>query len=205
MTITKRTIYSTEDFDLTFEPIESSIKIKKTRNGFEIRYLTPDYDPINPFENDEGLGDFFHWKDFGKEQLLRYCELLGFDPDTREKIKEDDPLAVRIDKYEHSGIAYFIEGEGRNCRWDTSHCWAVWYPNKTLLEDINTCRTKQAKRKRAVELARQACEVFNQWVNGNVYTIVKETYNKDKEQINYDCIGGYFGYEDSLKALETEI
>ena len=47
--------------------------------------------------------------------------------------------------------------------------------------------------------------LFNQWVNGDIYCIVKETYNKDKEQIDYDIIGGYFGYSEALKSLETEI
>jgi hypothetical protein len=205
MTITKRVIYSKGDFDLTFEPIEDSIKIKKTKKGYEIKYLTPDYDPQNPFENDEGLGNFFHWKDYGQDQLFRYCELLGYEVATRNKIREDTPLAVRIDKYEHSGIWYSVKGEGMQCRWDTSKSWAVWYPNACLMEDINRFKTKKAKRKRAIELARGACKVFNQWANGEVYIIVKENYNRKKEQIDYDCVGGFFGYEDSLKALDTEI
>ena len=173
--------------------------------GFEAKYLIYDTSPINPFENSDGNGDFFHWKDYGKEQLEKYCELLGYDIDTREKIREDNLLAVRIDKYEHSGINYSVSGEGRQCRWDTSSTWAVWYPDECALEDIKRLKTKKTQRARAVELARQACELFNQWCNGEVYCIVKEVYNKDKEKIDYDICCGYFGYDEAKKALETEI
>jgi hypothetical protein len=203
--ITKKVTYlNDEGFNFTFEPIEDILKIIKIKVGFEVRYLTYDNDPENPFENDEGLGNFFHWEEMGREELLKYCEALGYDPETREKIGKENPDAVRIDKYEHSSIWYSVEGEGRQCRWDTSHSWAVWLPNDCLLEELKKFKGK-ARRKKCIEFARQACEVFNQWANGDCYCIVKETYNKDKEQVDYDVVGGYFGYDYAKKALETEI
>jgi hypothetical protein len=204
-TITKKVTYiNNEGFEFTFEPIENSLKIVKIKTGFEARYLTPDNDPINPFENSEGNGNFYHWKDYGKEQLEKYCELLGYDIDTREKIKEDNPLAVRIDKYEHSGISYSVAGEGTQCRWDTSHSWAVWLPDNVLLDELKKLKGK-TRREKCIEYARQGCELFNQGANGEVYCIVKETYDHNKEQIDYDVVGGYFGYDEALKSLETDI
>ena len=175
--------------------------------GFEVRYLAYDLSPENPFDSkyQEGNGIFYHWKDMGREELLKYCELLGYDPETKEKISKENPDTVRIDKYEHSGISYSVEGEGRNCRWDTSHSWAVWYPDNVLLEDLKRFKTKQARRKRCIELARQACELFNQWANGEVYGIVKETFDKNKEPINDDACYGFFGYHYAIQALKTEI
>ena len=207
MNIRKKITYvSDEGFEFQFEPIEDSLKIRKTKTGFEARYLIQDdTGDFNPFEDSEGNGEFFHWKDYGKEQYNRYCELLGFDPDTRETLRPDDPLAVRIDKYEHSGIAYSVSGEGMRCRWDTSSAWAVWYPDKVALDDIKRFRTKKTQRKRAIELARQACKLFNQWANGDIYSLVKETYNKKKEYKEHDNCGGYYGYDEAKKALETEI
>jgi hypothetical protein len=49
------------------------------------------------------------------------------------------------------------------------------------------------------------CELFNQWNNGDCYLIVKETYNKDKEQITQDNVGSYFGYDEALKGLKNDI
>jgi hypothetical protein len=205
MKVKKKTIYYTDDFEFTFEPIEDSLNIKETKEGYEVKYLTYDEYTENPFENWDGIGKFYHWKEQGKEEYLKYCELLGYNPDTREKEKEDNPLAIRIDKYEHGNIYYSIKGEGYQCRWDTSHTWAVWYPDKCALEEIKRFKTKKEQRKRAIELARNACQLFNNWANGNIYCIVKETYNKNKEKIDYDIVGGYFGGNDALKALETEI
>ena len=203
-TIVKKTYVNDEGFNFTFEPIEDTLKIIKTKTGFEAKYLTPDNDPIDPFENSEGNGNFYHWKEMGREELEKYCELLGYDIDTREKIREDDKDAVRIDKYEHSGISYSVAGEGSQCRWDTSSAWAVWYPDNVLLDELKKLKG-QARREKCIEYARQCCELFNQWNNGEVYCIVKETYDHNKEQIDYDVVGGYFGYDEAKKALETEI
>ena len=43
------------------------------------------------------------------------------------------------------------------------------------------------------------------YLSGDVYCIVKETYDIDKEQIDYDTLTGYFGYEEAEKALETDM
>lgn len=203
-TITKTTYISDEGFSFTFEPIEETLKITKTKTGFVAKYLTQDNNPENPFDNSEGNGIFYHWKDMGKEELEKYCELLGYDPDTREIIGKEDKDAVRIDKYEHSGITYSVEGEGRNCRWDTSHSWAVWYPDKVLLDELKGLKGT-ARRNKCVEYARQMCELFNQWNSGDCYLLVKEIFNKDKEQIDQENVGGYFGYNEALKGLKNDI
>lgn len=198
------TTYFVDGFELHFEPIEDTLAIKKTEKGYEVKYLAYDDYFEDPFEYD-GSGRFYHWKDYGREQLQKYCELLGYDMDTRKKIKPKNPLAVEIDKYEHGQIYYSISGEGYQCRWDTSRSWAVWYPDDSLLQELNKIKNKTKRRKKAIEYARRACELFNQWANGDVYILVKEIYNEKKEKIDYDCCGGYFGYKEALKSLETEI
>jgi uncharacterized protein YbaR (Trm112 family) len=172
--------------------------------GFEIRYLTYDNNPENPFEFSEGNGIFYHWKERGREELEKYCELLGYDPETREQTGKENPDAVRIDKYEHSGITYSVAGEGRNCRWDTSSTWAVWYPDNCLLDELKGLKGK-TRRNKCIEYARQACELFNQWCNGEVYCIVKETFNQNKEQIDHDIVGGFFGRDYAEQALKKDI
>ena len=169
-----------------------SIKYK----GYKIN-IYQDINADNPFNFDEGFGNFYHWKDYGKEDYLKYCEALGYNPDTREKIAEDNPLAVRIDKYEHRQVYYSVEGEGYQCKWDTSGCWAVWLPNECLMEDIKRLKTKKAQRKRCIELAREACVVFNQWANGEVYGYMIE----DKEGIESGGCWEFYGYEHDKSGL----
>jgi hypothetical protein len=204
--------YVNEDgFVFTFEPIEDTIKIVNHRNkdgkaGFMAKYLIQDMDVQDPCEMDEGMGNFYHWKDMGREELVKYCEALAYDIDTHEPNGEkENPDAVKIDKYEHSQIYYSVAGEGTQCRWDTSHAWAVWLPNACLLDDLKRFKTASSRRKRCIELARQACTTINQWQNGDVYCLVKETYSKDKAYIDHDTVGGYYGYNEAVKALETEI
>lgn len=47
-----------------------------------------------------------------------------------------NPHAVKLDIYEHSGVAYSLSGEGYFCRWDTSRCAALWIPDAGALENI---------------------------------------------------------------------
>ena len=204
--------YVNEDgFVFTFEPIEDTLKIVRTfknkdgKAGYVAKYLIQDTDIGDPCENDEGMGNFYHWKDMGKEQLEKYCEALGYDIDTHEPNgKPENPDAVRIDKYEHSQIFYSVHGEGTQCRWDTSSTWAVWLPSACLLDELKRYKG-EARRKKCIEYARQACTTINQWQNGDVYCLVKETYNAKKEYIDHDTVGGYFGISEAVKALETEI
>lgn len=49
-----------------------------------------------------------------------------------------EPLAVSLDIYEHSGIAYSVSGTGMNCRWDTSRAAAVWVPDKDAIDNIRS-------------------------------------------------------------------
>jgi hypothetical protein len=153
-----------------------------------------------PFDNMDGMGDFSCWNN-RREEESRYCELLGFDIDTHERIGKPHNLAVEIDKYEHSGISYSVRGEGMNCRWDTSKGWAVWFPDKCALDDIMTRKTKKAQRNRAVVMARQACELFNQWTNGDVWF-----YNIEDEQGNdVDSCGGFYGIESVREEVNSQL
>ena len=206
MQVIKKTIYQVEDFDLRFKPADDdNIIIEKTEKGFEVKYLTYDEMSDNPFDNQDGMGNFYHHSEHGKDEELKYCEYLGFNIDTHCKIGKENPLAVKIDKYEHGGISYSIAGQGMQCQFDTSHSWAVWFPDKCALDEIMTYKTKASQRKRALEIAKEACELLNNWVNGETYCIVKETFDHNKESIDYDTVGGYYGRESAERALKTDI
>lgn len=49
-----------------------------------------------------------------------------------------NPLAILLDIYEHSGIAYSVTGTGMNCRWDTSKASAVWVPDNDAIDNIRS-------------------------------------------------------------------
>lgn len=192
------------DLELPAGAIEDTIKIVKTATGYVAGCLAPDEMADNPMETDEGLGRFVHWKDHGQDELLEYCEARGFDPETREATGEGNPDAVEIDKYEHSGVAYSVRGEGMNCQWDTSTAWAMWLPNKCLLEELKEL-TGKARRNKCVEFARQACETINQWFIGDVYGVIVITFDKAGKEIDQDSCWNYFGHKYAEEELQSQI
>jgi len=205
MTIVKRSRYEDTEtgFVYRFRPIDGTVTVEKTKTGYEARYLIVDDEPENPFEDWDGNGAFSCWAN-GGDELDTFCKLLGYNRDTREQTGEEHSDAVRIDKYEHGGIVYSVNNEGRNCRWDTSKNWAVWFPDDCLLGELKTL-TEKKRREKVIEHARRACKLFNQWANGDVYCLVKETYNADKNPVDYDVVGGYYGIDYAMEALKTEI
>lgn len=99
-----------------------------------------------------------------------------------------------LDAYIHSGITLSLSGEGIQCRWDTSRLGLVF-----------VAKSEVKTRAKAEVLARSLIKEWNMYLSGDVYCLVKETYDKDKEYIDHDTLGGYYGYDDAVKALETEI
>lgn len=84
------------------------------------------------------------------EVYLKRCAQVDYDhgqskvvfPKALEEIRAAlyrearNPLAVPLDVYEHSGVAYSVSGEGMQDRWDTSRGGAVWVPDDCAKENL---------------------------------------------------------------------
>lgn len=165
---------------------------------------------------------------------------------------------VVLDCYQHSGIAYSVQGKGMQCRFDTAKGAAVWVPNDICLEEIHRraavyrkgrivklkqhwfveeygslieklpqfktwgeafnylesvgvidCHLKSQEHAEAMaaqELALQAVEVYNAYLNGDVYGVVVAQYDSEtKELIEHDDCYGFFGYEYAKEELNERI
>ena len=158
--------------------------------------------PENPFDYQDATGKFVHWKEHGQDEYRLYCELLNFDPDTHEPLSDGkpDPDAIEIDKFEHGAACcyYSLRGEGTQCRWDTSRGWAIWMPDKCLLDELKGLKGKK-RRDKCVVYARQACELHNQWANGEVYGII----SKDAADNEIGSCWGYFGDDGQKDGIEN--
>jgi len=150
--------------------------------GYEIRIV---YDECseNPFIDWDGEGYIvFHSRaDYSCNTHISYGEA------------KENKLAVPLSAYIHSGIALSILGEGYRCRWDTSDYIAYWLPDKC-------CKVKT--KKQALEHARQACSLFNQWANGEVYGYVVE--DARGEHID-SCYGFYGDLQEIIKEAKSII
>src|SRR5512145_442194 len=195
MTIKKKTTYVDSDgFEYTFEPIEESLKIKKIKGGYEARYLVQDNDAQSPKDwDDDGVFLVNYHKDFWVES----------DKVTKDEIVDlyrGEPVegywAFPLSCLVHSGV-WLSLNHGFACDaqgWDTSHVGAVLVSK----DEFDT-------EEKAREAAKSIVEVWNQYLQGDVYGIVKEVYDKKKKQITQDSVWGFYGQENALESLETEI
>jgi hypothetical protein len=258
-TITKKVSYiSEEGFEFIHEPIKDSLKISKTKNGYEARYLTQDDNPISPeeegddnvflvgyhrsftvdrgtralvtifkeeeFKTNNGYdgrayADGYGWKSYaeakaqglinkqvrrgqytaGISQELAVCIYNGGkyeDGSTNDEAKDyiRKYHIFGLEAYIHSGVILSLAGQGRQCRWDTSQLGVVFVSKEEFKS-----RTK------AKAVAEGLIRKWNAYLNGDIYGIVKETYNKNKEQIDNDSCWGFSGYDYAIKSLETDI
>jgi hypothetical protein len=206
MQVTKKTIYEVEDFDLTFEPINDTISIEKIKTGFELRYLTPDNDPTNPRE-DENLGNMvcFHNRyslgdksELNSDMFNSWQELYSY------LIKEKNAITILpLYLYDHSGISIKV-GSFRgllpqgHAEFDSGQVGFIY----TTKEDLKRIGVTKAKADKSL---REEVEHYNRYLRGDIYFIVRETFDHNKEQVDYDICGGYYGMDYAEKALKTDI
>jgi hypothetical protein len=216
---TVTTQYTDEQgFEFTFEPIESSLKIVKTKTGFEARYLTLDNDPIDPREDENystmicfhsrySLGDKHNYSSY-EDFVLSLAEELNIisskDNDgnyTIQELFEEIEMGLvcilPLYLYDHSGISMKTFRFGQHKDWDCGQVGFIYLTKENL-------KKWGIKKSQAEKYLMQEVEIYSQYLEGDCYCIVKEIYNKDKEQIEQET-GGYFGYLEAKKALETEI
>jgi hypothetical protein len=190
--------YSDNGFEFTFEPIEETLAVKKTPDGFEARYLVQDLDDdCNFLFDDDGLFLIHYHRDFRVEHKKVIIE-----DDLRawyqgEKIEQAKAYWIfSVKALIHSGVWLELGGGPMSydpyMGFDTSHVGAV-------LASKEEFRTK-AKAKKAAE---GLLETWNQINSGEVYILVKETYDQDKKPVDYDTMGGVIGNKYALEELKT--
>lgn len=205
MPITKRTIttYTNEEgFDFTFEPIDGTLKITETKDGYTAKYLTTENDPIDPRE-DDNIGNMicFHRNyclgdkqdEISKDSFNSWEELETY------LIKEKNAVVVLpLYLYDHSGISIRTCVHGQHSSWDCGQVGFIYATKKQLItEGI----TKNQLQKHLIG----EVETYNSYISGDVYCTVRETYTKEKEKIDFDSVGNYIGYKYAVDALETDI
>lgn len=125
--------------------------------------------------------------------------------------KIGNPLAVKLDIYEHGGMHYSVSGEGMQCRWDTSRCAAVWVPCDVAAENIRTMpdgnpEAPENLRAAAVKYCRGVLETYNQYLSGEVYGVVVYVIDRSTgERIEDEDVEhwGHFGSDCAEEELES--
>jgi hypothetical protein len=206
MTIRKVTSYvSDEGFEFTFKPIEDSLTINKTKTGYEARYLVQDDDPQSPDDWDNP--DLFlvgYHRDFtvegkliSKDQarnLLKPADELDEDELAWVNAWREKYHVFKLEAYIHSGVVLALSQEGNfpDRQWDVSQLGLVFADKGSWPEED-----------KAEEAARSLIKEWNIYLSGDVYGCIVETYDKKKQQIDYDSCWGFYGYEYAIEELKT--
>lgn len=197
-TITTTVHRLNNEFDLVFEPVEDSIKIKKSKKGYKIRYLALDepFDSPRDWDNFGTMVCFHNNYSLGDETNLNSDSFNSWEELQEYLIKELKAVIVLpLSLYDHSGISMKVGSF--NCKWDSGQVGFIYCTKEEI-------KAEGISKKRAEEILKAEVETYNQYLTGEVYTVVEECFDLDKNQIDYNCIGGYFGYEYALKELEVK-
>lgn len=218
MNIRKKTTvqYFDDDTDqeYMFNPIEDTVSIEKNSdggNGFVLKYLVQDDDPIPPDEWDDGQTFLVHYhRDFWIENKRCSKDVLGFIYTKNEDDYDKDGADELLEEYYcfpvsaliHSGVwlslrADFYADPGG---WDTSHVGAVLVKKKEFgaggVEFEYT-------REEAETQAQALIKTWNQYLSGDVYCCVVEKLNSKKENIDYDRVWGFYGFDYAKECLQN--
>jgi hypothetical protein len=208
--IRKKVSYIHEDgFELGHEPIEDSLQIKETKEGFEVRYLVSDDTGYSPDDDkDENLFLVAYHRDFWVDRkdfiskdkcidLYRYLyssESFNFDKEEIESFKDytRNYHIFALEAYIHSGVALALKNEGNfpDRRWDVSQLGCIFASKKEW-------RLRKSARKAAIGLIKY----WNQYLSGDVYGCVVEYFDKDKKFKDHDSCFGFYGYKYASEEL----
>ena len=112
-----------------------------------------------------------------------------------EKIEQEKVYHIfPVSAYIHSGVSLSLHNTvpgDFHGGWDTSHVGAVL-----------VAKSEAKSRAKAYQMAEGLLENWNMCLSGDVYYTVKETYNKEKEQLDQDLVSGNYGYKNALEALK---
>jgi hypothetical protein len=140
-----------------------AIETETTQHNGQTYRITIYADPDVPNPLDD-------WSEMGTILSLNGRHV-NFDPDGVEDAIKTNPDAVPLSYYEHGGCLWAVAGElpaAARCPRDSVSFAGVWLPDA---ETVASARNyggwtrKQFMRKRA----RQACDAYTQWCNGDVY------------------------------------
>lgn len=186
---------------------------KEVINGHIIfKQIVQDETPENPLVDCDAMGSIFsfgnrHGNFITREQFEEYTEQYGVD-------------LVLLSYFEHGSCIWGVQGTLSNTpdfRWDGVDAAGIWIPDKCLLDEAKNMKGKERREK--MELwAEQACTVYTQWCNGEVYGVCVKAYKakyhdesgelyddendyRFEEEVYDNCCFGHFGYQYAEEAL----
>jgi hypothetical protein len=197
-----------EGFEFFHEPAEDSLTIEETEDGYIARYLVHDEscDGRGVDSDDNAFLVNFH-RDFWvtKDKIITERDLKNWYRQEFDDYEDDEGNPMdhlpQSDKYwifplsclVHSGVwlslnhSFACDSQG----WDTSHVGAVLIAKEEWPEE-----------EKAREYAEGMVKEWNQYLAGDIWGIVKETFDKDKNQTEMDSCWGFYGWDYAMEEVK---
>lgn len=136
----------------------------------------------------------------------------NFDPSGVEDAIEHNPDAVPLSYFEHGGCLWSVAGElpaPCRCPFDSVAFAGLWLPDAQTLasaKNYGGFTRRMFMRKRA----RQACDAYTQWCNGDIYGYEIErltacTCCGSEQAESVDSCWGFYGLETCLSEAEATL
>jgi hypothetical protein len=199
MKIRKETKFYADDFEITFEPIEDTIEVEETKDGYKVKYLICDDSGFDLIYYDLKQSEDVLLVNYHRDFYVERPEIISkeevIDWYNCKKIPQEKKYFIfTLYCLVHSGVYLSIDGFSPD----------PYYGFDTSRVGIVLVSKKLAKnREKAREIARNHIDIWNKLLSGEVYCAVVETYNKNKEHIDYDTIGGIVGSKEALEELKS--
>ena len=104
------------------------------------------------------------------------------------KIIDKNYIIFPVYLLDHSILKLSIEDF--NCKWDSGQVGFVYIPLKEAIGN-----NKKEKMEYCKKVINGELEIYNYYLNGEVYSFIVGVYNEDDELIEeYDSCGGFYGY-----------
>ena len=174
--------------------------IERDGQTYRIR-IYADPDAPNPLEDWDGMGTI----------LSLNRRHVNFDPDGVEAATHD-PDTVPLSYLEHGLCLWAVAGElpaGARCPFDSVGFAGVWRPDAETLESARVyggSTRRHFLRKRA----RQACEAYTQWCNGDIYGYEVARIStcpccgEEKPEAVESC-WGFYGLDECLSEAQAAV
>lgn len=167
------------------------------------------------YDHEEGESDeqFVHDALYQDTNEYANWENVAYADDMRDVLEQmfgepeffpGDIDAVLLDRYEHGLCSYSVSGGGMQCRWDTSRGEAVWIPNEYLRSELEKIADPSERYKQAEKYAQQACDVYTDWCNGNIYGVCVDVFYKGELHTD-DACWGYIGSDHAEESLTDQM
>ena len=156
--------------------------------------------------------------EWGNGRIVSRCTRHNSYDDALLKKAPKAQHAIRLGYYEHGNCLWFVAGHapaGADCRWDGVPDAGWWLPGNEQIKQLRKIKDTVERGAKAVEMAKDFCDVFTAYCNGEAYCATVDVYKVRKtedgdvfddkddyrfdEEVSTDHCGGYFVYDDDSR------